>query len=202
MAATIAATNESPRYKAGRGPPGERAPDPDPGGVSCASPAAAPNAANVTNGGVGAAALNAANFPGPVFAFRHVVPPSRFVPPLPRPPSLRRDPYSRAIAGGRGRVSAPARFARLIARARARHKRRAHFARWPNRGLFSRRREPGKQSGPARMPLSSFPAILAQTGKCQAISGELFQNIFEQDMSPDPAASLSMARDDNRCSCL
>ena len=34
-------------------------------------------------------------------------------------PAMRRDPYSRAIAGGRGRVSAPARFARLIARARA-----------------------------------------------------------------------------------
>ena len=58
-------------------------------------------------------------------------------------PAARRggDPNSRVPCAGaraRGRVSAPARFARLIARTRpgARAGRRAHFARWPNRGLF------------------------------------------------------------------
>ena len=53
----------------------------------------------------------------------------------------RRDPNSRVSCAGacaRGRAFAPARFARLIARARpcARARRRAHLARWPNRGLF------------------------------------------------------------------
>ena len=60
-----------------------------------------------------AAALNAATFPGPVFAFRHVVPPSRFVPPLPHPPLPAAGPLfarnrGRARAGvGAGAVRAP-----------------------------------------------------------------------------------------------
>ena len=58
----------------------------------------------------------------PAFRLLHPVPPSRFVPfrsvlPPPGCPG-RRDPLSRAFACGRGRVFAPARFARLIARAR------------------------------------------------------------------------------------
>ena len=65
-------------------------------------PAAALNAANITNGGVGAAA-GLPPAAGPLFA------------------------------GGRGRVSAPARFARLIARAR----RRAHVSRRLPRGNFT-----------------------------------------------------------------
>ena len=50
--------------------------------------------------------------------------------------AVRRDPNSRVSCAG-GRVSAPARFARLIARMclRARARRRAHLAGWPNRGL-------------------------------------------------------------------
>ena len=96
-------------------------------------PAAALNAADITNGGVGAAAGRA----------------------------VRRDPISRvfcARALARGRVSAPARFARLIARARlrARARRRVHLARWPNRGLFPRRRGTENEAVP-RMPLPSLP---------------------------------------------
>ena len=78
---------------------------------------------------------------------------SRFVPLRSIRPAagqaVRRDPNSRVSCAG-GRVSAPARFARLIARARlrARARRRAHFARWPNRGLFSRRRETGVKPPP------------------------------------------------------
>ena len=65
-----------------------------------------------------------------------------FRPPPFRPPRRRllpepggRDPLSRAFACGRGRVSAPARFARLIARARA--GRRAHPSPPFPPGLFS-----------------------------------------------------------------
>ena len=76
----------------------------------------------------------------------HVVPSSRFVPLRSVLPAAgfpkRRDPNSRVMRAGvraRGRAFAPARFARLIARAHpcARARRRAHLARWPNRGLFS-----------------------------------------------------------------
>ena len=56
-----------------------------------------------------------------------------------RPPRHRSDPLPRAFACGRGRVLAPARFARLIARVRGR--RRTHFACRPNRG----RSAPGRR---------------------------------------------------------
>ena len=49
-----------------------------------------------------------------------------------RPPRLWSDPLPRAFACGRGRALAPARFARLIARARGRQ--RTHLACLPNRG--------------------------------------------------------------------
>ena len=68
-------------------------------------------------------------------------PPSCFVPlrsvhPVAGSP-LRRDPDLR-VSCARGRLSAPARFARLIARARSRTRaeHRAHFVRWPNQRLF------------------------------------------------------------------
>ena len=109
------------------------------------SPAAAPNAANITDGGVGDA-------PGP---------------------PKRRDPDSRVMracapapAGAR---FAAARIARLIARARlrARGGRRAHLARRLNRGLFApapTRREAASgyrvlppYLGPARSKIKLFP---------------------------------------------
>ena len=112
-------------------------------------PAAALNAANITNGGVGTAADRA----------------------------VRRDPNSRVSCAG-GRVSAPVRFARLIARVRpcARAKRRAHFARWPNRGLFSRRRETENEAAP-RMPLPSLPPYI----EVYTINVKLFLNYFKND---------------------
>ena len=58
------------------------------------------------------------------------------------------DPVSRAIAGGRARASAPARFARLIARA----SRRAHFACASNRGRSAPGRRDGKRSARTSPP--------------------------------------------------
>ena len=99
-------------------------------------PTPALNAANIADGGVGAApALNAA---GPCFA--------RLAP-------------APARAGGRAFV--PARFARLIAPARAKAERRAHVSHRFLRVLFSRRRE-REETGPARMPVPSCRPILAR----------------------------------------
>ncbi len=135
-------------------------------GVFRVSPAAAPNAGPRPTLSRGERAFRpplplsprkrAGAFPGPVFAFLHVVPPSRFVPlrsirpaaGLPGGGTLIRAYPARACAGAGGRI-APARLVRLIARAR----RRAHlscpfpscfFAPAPTRNR--------KRSGPARMP--------------------------------------------------
>ena len=102
----------------------------------------------------------------------NVVPSSRFVPLRSVPPlpgtSKRRDPDSR-VSRARGRLSAPARFARLIARARprARAERRAHFARWPNRGPFraGANREAGR---PRKCRLASRLPIWLFTSECQS----------------------------------
>ena len=110
-------------------------------------------------------------FPG--FGLRHVSLLSihlRSVLPAARLPR-RRDPLSRAFACGRGRVSASARFARLIARVglRARARRRAHLACWPNRGLFSRRRERRNEAASRTLlPPSGF--IFARVSKMSSDS--------------------------------
>ena len=58
---------------------------------------------------------------------------------LPRRRPRQRDPKFARNLRGCGRASAPARFARLIARARSRARggRMAHVSRWPNQGLFA-----------------------------------------------------------------
>ena len=68
----------------------------------------------------------------------------------------RSDPLSRAFACGRGRVSAPARFAHLIARARGRH--RTHLACRLNRG----RSAPGRRGREAAPDATSLAPIIAQ----------------------------------------
>ena len=67
-----------------------------------------------------AAPLSACLAETPSVCILHVVPPSRFVPFALPPACLRRVPSFARIACARARVSAPARFARLIARARQR----------------------------------------------------------------------------------
>ena len=77
---------------------------------------------------------------------------SNFVPFVPLPARRAAGPCVARIARGRARPSAPARFARLIARAR----RRTHFSRPFLKG-FSRRREPKGETAP-RMPLPPVPS--------------------------------------------
>ncbi len=115
----------------------------------------------------------------------NVVPSSRFVPlvPFAPPPAGPRDgtlirAYPARAPAPVGARFAPARFARLIARVRlrARAKRRAHFARWPNQGPFRaganrearRRRE---------CRLVSRPLIWLFTLGCQAYAETYFLHI-------------------------
>ena len=79
------------------------------------------------------------------------------------PARYRSDPLPRAIAGGCGRVSAPARFARLIARARGRH--RAHFACRLNRG----RSAPGRRRRDAAPDAASLGPIIAHFLRTQVL---------------------------------
>ena len=105
--------------------------------------AAAPNAANIADGGVDAAAApNAANR----------VRPAALTPP---PAPLRGGPCFARIARERGRPLAPARFARLIARARpcARGGRRTHPSPLLPRGLFSHRHNPKRPPDNRLLPL-------------------------------------------------
>ena len=88
----------------------------------------------------------------------HVVPPSCFVPFAPLPACLRRVPFSR-VSHGRARAFAPARFARLIARA---SKRRAQVSR-PFRWVFFAPARSRRRSGP-RMPLPPVSSYHSFTG--------------------------------------
>ena len=93
--------------------------------------------------------------------FLHIVPPPRFVPlRSQRPTARRRDPDSR-VSRARGRLSAPARFARLIARVRphARAGRRAHLSRPLPRAFFAP--APARKGRRLRMP----PPVL-QSSRC------------------------------------
>ncbi len=95
----------------------------------------------------------------------------------------------RAGGRGRGRVSAPARFARLIARAR----RRTHLARRFPPGAFSRPPAVAfcrnAERRPRKPPLSTF--IIHHTAKCQARPGTKKENSGCFSRSP-------LSRRDNR----
>ena len=145
--------------EAGRGPLGVT-------GVSRASPAASAAAEagplpTSPAGGRGACERRGRFIEALFFSILHVVPPSRFVPFRSisfqssfRRPAGRRDPNSRVSCAG-GRASAPARFARLIARMRPRAS-RTQGALHPlaESGAFSRRRERRNEAAP-RAPLPS-----------------------------------------------
>ncbi len=76
-------------------------------------------------------------------------------------------------ARGGGRPLAPARFARLIAPARARARdpgRGAHVSRRFLKGLFAPARTGGR-GGPARMPLLFSRLISERASRCQSFSG-------------------------------
>ena len=116
-----------------------------------------------------AAAPVSADLPeAPSVCIPHVIPPSRFVPFVPPPACLRRVPFSR-VSHGRARAFAPARFARLIARA---SKRRAQVSR-PFRWVFSRRREAGDGAARGCRFLLSHPTTVLQGS---SLYRELFHN--------------------------
>ena len=96
------------------------------------------------------------------------------------PARHRSDPLSRAFACGRGRVSAPARFARLIARARGRH--RAHFACRLNRG----RSAPGR-CGRAAVHGVRFPWTHHSTVSENASPVEKYYMNFSNNLPFTPA---------------
>ena len=91
---------------------------------------------------------------GSVVRILHTVPPSRFAPFAPPPACLRRDPIFARNAWAHAPAFAPARFARLIARAS-----QAQGALLPSVpvGGFSRRARGGRRSG-LRMPLPPVPS--------------------------------------------
>ena len=121
----------------------------------------------------------------PRSAFLHVVPSSRFVPPLHRPPSMRRVPDSRVSRAGAPAPAsarfAAARFARLIARARQ----RAHLSR-RLLGGFQKSALPGCAApGEAAPESASHGTIISQSARCQAHIGNNIQKyrklfIFQQ----------------------
>ena len=92
--------------------------------------------------------LSAGLAEAPLVPMLHVVPPSHFVP-FPPPACRRRVPIFARIACARAPAFAPARFARLIAPARA--KRRAHFSRPFRRVFFAPVR--GRRRSGLRKPL-------------------------------------------------
>ena len=105
-----------------------------------------------------AAPVSARLAEAPSVCILHVVPPLRFVPFAPLPACLRRVPFSR-VSHGRARAFAPARFARLIARA---SKRRAQVSR-PFRWVFFAPARSRRRSGP-RMPLPPVSSYHSFTG--------------------------------------
>jgi len=104
-------------------------------------------------------------------AFPCRVSPASFLLPVPRLPVA--GPFFARIARGGGRPLAPARFARLIAPARARARDpglEAHVSRRFLKGLFAPARTGGR-GGPARMPLLFSRLISERTSRCQPFSG-------------------------------
>ena len=85
-------------------------------------------------------------------------------------PPGQRNPFPRVsrAAPGRARYAA-ARFARLIAPARARAKRRAHVSRPFPGGVFSRRRETGGEAAP-RTPLPRPCPRVSRISRCQSLA--------------------------------
>ena len=87
-----------------------------------------------------------------------------------RRPAWAAEPFSARIACAPGRARyAAARFARLIAPARARAKRRAHLSRQLRRGSFSRRRETGGEAAP-RTPFPSTRPRVSRISRCQSLA--------------------------------
>ncbi len=94
------------------------------------------------------------------------------------PSRLGSDPYSRAIAGGRGRAIAPARFARLIARARGR--RRAHLVCRLNRG----RSAPGRRGREAAPDAAYLEPIISRVFLLQTGNREILPKFHEHIVAP------------------
>ena len=86
-------------------------------------------------------------------------------------------PFTARILLGRGRVSAPARFARLIARARQ----RAHVSRWLLTG-FQKSAPLGRATpGEATPDSASLGTIIPHSARCQAHTGNKihkYQKLF------------------------
>ena len=96
------------------------------------------------------------------------VSPASFLLPVPRLPAA--EPFFARIAPACPRASPPARFARLIARAREAGAGRTSPVRFSGVFKFAPARA-GRRSGPARMPPPSCDPISSPTSRCQPFSG-------------------------------
>ena len=114
--------------------------------------------------------------------------PVSFHPPRRRRTGIGATLLSRAFACGRGRVSAPARFARLIARARG--GRRTHFACRLKRG----RSAPGRRGREAAPDATSLGPIIAHFLKMQVKLEKYYINIMNNFSHSFPGATKRACR--------